>query len=476
MDGRARANARRRLNAVSGEIARDRSHLAPVRTREELIYLLSRASELEHGLACVYLYAAHSLKSDADEGGLTPARARRVRAWKRTLGRVAVEEMLHLAQVTNLLTAIGGAPHFRRTNFPLPPGAFAFGLELSLEPVSADLLDRLVCYELPEPGVLDSARASAFEVVRARVARARTTHDTVPPERAAGEPFDVDFRTVGEFYHKIASGFATISAGRLFIGPREAQADGRVVAGFRDLVPVVDRASALGAIASIVERGEAPTVQHPVAHFTVFDELRRAYEREGACAAAAGEPFVPARAIVANPTTRHHGDRGGYVIGDELTHDVADLYDVAYDTMLLMLSRFFARSGESAEERQVLSRATIRIMHSVLRPLGEALTKLPAGAPYPGLAAGPSFGYNRDVELLPHKAAAWIFFCERLWALSARATEIASYYEVPDEFEAAAAALHDVAKSILLARRRAYFAAACGPGTVDARWRMTSSP
>jgi hypothetical protein len=35
-------------------------HIAPVETREELIYLLSRACELEHGVACIYLFAAHS--------------------------------------------------------------------------------------------------------------------------------------------------------------------------------------------------------------------------------------------------------------------------------------------------------------------------------------------------------------------------------------------------------------------------------
>jgi hypothetical protein len=53
---------------------RDRSHVAPVTSREELIYLLSRASELEHGLACVYLFAAYSLKNDISEGGLTRLR------------------------------------------------------------------------------------------------------------------------------------------------------------------------------------------------------------------------------------------------------------------------------------------------------------------------------------------------------------------------------------------------------------------
>jgi hypothetical protein len=90
----------------------DRSHIAPVTTREELIYLLSRAAELEHGLACIYLFAAYSLKSDVSEGGMTDEQATMVRGWRRFLSSVAVEEMGHLAQVSNLLTAIGGAHEF----------------------------------------------------------------------------------------------------------------------------------------------------------------------------------------------------------------------------------------------------------------------------------------------------------------------------------------------------------------------------
>ena len=92
----------------------DRSHIAPVTTREELIYLLSRAAELEHGLACIYLFAAYSLKNDVSEGGMTDEQATMVRGWRRFLSSVAVEEMGHLAQVSNLLTATGGAPHFKR--------------------------------------------------------------------------------------------------------------------------------------------------------------------------------------------------------------------------------------------------------------------------------------------------------------------------------------------------------------------------
>jgi hypothetical protein len=38
--------------------------------------------------------------------------------WRKTLRGIAVEEMLHLALVSNLMAAIGAAPVFGRPNFP----------------------------------------------------------------------------------------------------------------------------------------------------------------------------------------------------------------------------------------------------------------------------------------------------------------------------------------------------------------------
>ncbi|MBV9706370.1 MAG: hypothetical protein JO125_03055, partial [Chloroflexi bacterium] len=147
----------------------DRSHIAPVKTREELIYLLSRASELEHGLACLYLFAAYSLKNDVSEGGMSEEQAEMVRGWRRFLCRVAIEEMGHLAQVSNMLTAIGGAPHFRRPNFPLPPSEFPFGIRLSLEPFSQGTIERFVCYEMREAGILSPEEQAPYDAMRARV-------------------------------------------------------------------------------------------------------------------------------------------------------------------------------------------------------------------------------------------------------------------------------------------------------------------
>jgi CDGSH-type Zn-finger protein len=424
----------------------DRSHLAPVTSRENLIFLLNRASELEHGLACVYLFAGYSLKYESSEGGMTDDQLLMVRGWKRRLAAVAVEEMLHLAQVSNLLTAVGGAPHFKRTNFPMPPEAFPLGIELSLEPFSQETIDRLVCFEMPEAGILPPGKQKEFDELRNAVAAAQTAATPIAPTaRPVDQPFAFDYRTVGELYHKILTGFENIPQETLFIGPQQAQSNARYLDFASKLVSVVDAASARRAIEMIVEQGEAPTHDHPDAHFAVFDSIRKGYKSAVAEAKANGTVFAPVRPVISNPMTRDYEDAsGGNIITDPHTHDVADLFNLVYDTMLLMLVRFFAHLDEGDEELRMLSRGTLRMMASVLRPLGEALATMPAGPEYPGKTAGPGFGYNRDVALLPHKTSAWVFILERLRELVSKAKAIARAPGCLPQVEEAAAALQSV--------------------------------
>ena len=94
--------------------------------REALIYMLCQAAELEHGIMCQYLFAAASLKQRADEG-LSPEELDAVTRWRRTISHVATEEMLHLALVQNVLSAIGAAPHLTRPNLPTPPHHYPAG-------------------------------------------------------------------------------------------------------------------------------------------------------------------------------------------------------------------------------------------------------------------------------------------------------------------------------------------------------------
>ena len=382
---------------------------------------------------------------------MTDEQATMVRGWRRFLNSVAVEEMGHLAQVSNLLTAIGGAPHFKRTNFPLPPSAYPFGIRLSLEPFSQETIERFVCYEMPETGILSAEQQALFDPILARVLAAQdalqTSLEEEDGEDECYEPFEVDFKTVGEFYHKIETGFTHIPEEELFIGPPEAQANARFVDLSGDLVAIVDRASACAAIERIVEQGEAPTSDHPDAHFWVFNKVRTQFAEAMAQAEQTGIPFEPVRPVVSNPMTHFYDDTsGGIVIHDPLTHEVADLFNVAYDTMLLILLRFFAHTEETEVELEHLSRATLRLMTTVIRPLAEALTKLPVDrAALPGMTAGPGFGYNRDIHLLPHKPSAWVFFGERLWQLAMAATKLRLNSNTPTEIQEAAAALQDLA-------------------------------
>jgi hypothetical protein len=87
--------------------------------REALIYILCQAAELEHGIMAQYLFAAFSLKQSTAEG-LTEAEAAATARWRKQIMHIAAQEMLHLALVQNLLTAIGAAPHLSRPNFPQP--------------------------------------------------------------------------------------------------------------------------------------------------------------------------------------------------------------------------------------------------------------------------------------------------------------------------------------------------------------------
>src|SRR5256886_12046283 len=70
---------------------------------------------------CQYLFAGATLKQNYGEGGVTYGQLEQMRRWKSTIMAVARQEMEHLGIVTNLLTAIGEAPHFDRPEVPPPP-------------------------------------------------------------------------------------------------------------------------------------------------------------------------------------------------------------------------------------------------------------------------------------------------------------------------------------------------------------------
>ena len=133
--------------------------------REALIYMLCQAAELEHGLMCQYLFAAFSLKQRADEG-LTPEELDAVTRWRRTIAHVATEEMLHLALVQNVLSAIGAGPHLTRPNLPAPAHHYPAGVILTLVPFGEPALQHFMFLERPEGMALEGPKASTRPCTR----------------------------------------------------------------------------------------------------------------------------------------------------------------------------------------------------------------------------------------------------------------------------------------------------------------------
>ena len=184
--------------------------------REALIYMLCEAAELEHGIMCQYLFAAFSLKQSADEG-LTDAELTAVRRWRKQILHVATQEMLHLALVHNLLSAIGGAPHLARPNLPQPANHYPAGVELVLLPFGERALRHFMFLERPEGMDLDDAEGLAAV---GRAVPLLNERDIVPRLQ--------DFSTVGHLYRSIEHGLAHLAEqhgeGWLFVGPPRAQA------------------------------------------------------------------------------------------------------------------------------------------------------------------------------------------------------------------------------------------------------------
>jgi len=369
--------------------------------REALIYMLCEAAELEHGIMCQYLFAAFSLKQSTTEG-LTEAELEAVARWRKQISHVATQEMLHLALVHNIMSAIGGAPHLGRMNLPAQANHYPAGVQLALLPFGERALQHFMFLERPEGMAIDDAPGLAA------VGRAE-------PLMAEGDivPRLQDFATVGHLYRSIETGLADLAEkfGEqwLFVGPPRAQATS---ANFHwpELIPVTDLASACRAVGEILEQGEGPRGHWENAHFGQFVAILDEYQQMRA----ANPAFDPVRPVLAvNVRPIEHGDVP--LVTDPLTAQCMDLFNVAYEILLLALERYFAHTEETDDQLQVLADVTLGIMFAVIRPLGDLIPTLPAGPEYPGRTAAPSFElfYESDY-LIPHRAAAWALLEERL--------------------------------------------------------------
>jgi len=367
-------------------------------TRSDLLKLLCEAAELEHGIACSYLYAGFSLKRDLAEGGMTWEQQQTVRRWASQIYFIASQEMLHLALVWNMTTAIGGTPYYLRPNFPQPSRYYPLNVPIELEPFGPKSLRRFILYEHPEKVAPHRKLKSLFAL--------------------AGEDAEkIEFGSVGELYGLIRSGFSNIPEKDLFIGSRTQQMTSELV-HFPDLVKVIDRASAIAAIDEITHQGEGIAHDRDNSHFGAFVAMLKDLVHTK------GHGFSPARPAMRNPAARVDTSYGGKAkaIENPIAGEIAGLFDSVYSLMLRMLAWSFEFDSAGVEDQlQRFCAVAIDLMPRVLLPLGEGLMLMPAGPKYPGKTAGPGFGLTRHVMLPPDAKNARTLCHERLQELASLA-------------------------------------------------------
>ncbi len=405
--------------------------------REHLWWLLLEAAELEHMIMCQYLFAEFSLKP-ADEPSLTAEQSDAVQRWRKMISGIAVEEMLHLALVYNVLAAIGGAPTFNRPNFPQLSGYFPSRLQLDLMPFGERALRHFLYLERPE--ALEDQHADGF--VPGAPPRTPVEADEIMPR---GQ----EYSTVGRLYRGIADGLRNLvelhGEEAVFIGLPTAQATPERFQ-WPQVIAVTDLESALAAVEQIIEQGEGARGDWRDAHYgrflgmwEEFHELRRT-----------DPAFEPARPVV--PAFHHQPfdiAAPQILITDPLTERIAEVAALAYEVVLHMLLRYFTHTDEDEKQLATLVNGAIDLMVSVLRPLGVAMTSLPVGPQHPGMTAGFPFEmYYVMTNAVPARRPVWILLHERVALLAQGCAALADDEPRAPGVRAAAAKAAEIAAAV----------------------------
>jgi len=388
-----------------------------IQDREELFYLLSEAAEFEHSVMCSYLFTMWSLKSDVAEG-VSATELAAIERWRASIRQVALEEMLHLALVNNILAAIGASPHLWRPEFPVRPGRFPSDVMLRLARFSAATIDHFVYIEKPEGITLVDGAGYDHPAHYPRVTR---------PDLLTPTP--QDYSSQGQLYHSVLRGLVRLADAlgekNVFVGHGEAQVSAAEF-GLPGLFKVDGLDAARRAIDEIIHQGEGAPAHREDSHYQRFVAIRDEFAR----LQQARPDFEPARPVADNPTLINLGGRPDVTpIGDARTAKVVDLGNSLYALMMRTFAQVFAPAPLPRDLRVGLALAANELMRA-MTVVGEAVTRLPIGPTRPGVTAGLTFALPLSSGQLVQRCAAQIL-SERARELAGAAAALEGVISVP---------------------------------------------
>ena len=312
-----------------------------ISTPDELREHLQLAIGVELSTVPPYLYAMYSIVDQTSDAALL-------------IRSVVAEEMLHAALAANLLLAVGGEPDFASAalipSYPSDVPHHKPRLTLNLKPCSKQQVEELfLVIEQPE------------------------SHHLIPD--------DAVYESLGQFYHAIERGIATVSQDHdLFVNPQTSRqmADHSYYAPVAfdaedsgGLGLVTDIASADEAIHVIVHQGEgvsdekwADPLHQELTHYYKFLQIS-----EGMA------PLGHVRPAPTNPRQEQYPPD---------IQQVSRLFNAAYRYLYLTMHAIFQPDAE----RDSLVGKLYTVMSDVLSPVAHHLFTLPLGN---DMVAAPTF-------------------------------------------------------------------------------------
>jgi CDGSH-type Zn-finger protein/uncharacterized Fe-S cluster protein YjdI len=366
---------------------------------------------------CTYLYAMWSLKHETAED-VSPEELKAIESWRTSLRQVALEEMLHLALVNNILAATGASPHLWRPEFPVRCGWFPADVVMRLAPFCEHTVDHFMYIERPEGIVLRDGAGFDHPDHHPRAAR---------PELLSPTPRD--YASQGQLYHSILRGLGRlvdeIGEENVFVGHGEAQI-GAAEFALPGLFKIGNLESARRAVEEIVQQGEGAPAHRDGSHYQRFAAIKD----EMARLRRTNPTFEPARPVLSNPSIDNPMAQPDVaLISDPLTSKVVDLGNALYALMMRTFAQVLSPAPLPRELRVGLSAAASELM-TAMSGVAEAATRLPAGPEHDGATAGLTFSLSLSSGQLVQRCAAQILG-ERVGELANAAAKLEASVPLP---------------------------------------------
>jgi len=394
-------------------------HDPPLSPRDEAVFLLHTAAEIEQALMVQYLYAAYSLKKPEQIPADDPLRTEHqqtVERWRSTLLSIAKEEMGHLMTVQNLLLLLGGPLNFEREDFPFRSDFYPFPFRL--EPLTKESLAKYVLAEkgeehtVPED-LLDRASTIGMPVSRVGALYARIYCIFTARETAGEDAWFPCSRLVTPELpdpHLADEDFVDGRRIAFYQGGEDWRMQGP--GGFPDvLVPTVtSREQARQAIREIAEQGEGGTNEPGPTHFSrfldIYNQFPETDPRRGPI------EWVATRSAPADPNTlrRPGAESAAGAITHPRSRGWAELFNLRYRMLLACLSHVLQldRSAPGLEERaQILAAQSLFSLMPGLSLIADLLLDLPLRTDEAAERSGPPFELPYTLGLPGREADRW---------------------------------------------------------------------